>query len=143
MRSKEQVIWDFVQQWLRKADVDIDAAKTLLKIKSKDYFACVFHSQQAAEKFLKAYLVRHQIEFRKTHDLEEILNLCKNKDKTLMTELRSCVWLTPYGAEFRYPSEYPEVDGKTAVRAFKETQKVKKAVMKRLKEYLSKGRPSE
>jgi HEPN domain-containing protein len=141
MRSREQVIWDFVQQWIRKAESDLEAARILLNTQMDDYFPCVFHSQQAAEKFLKAYLVRHQIEFRKTHDLDELLVLSDSFDSSLRHEIASCLWLTPYGAAFRYPGEYPVVDQNLADRAYKESELVKNAVMKRLEDYLSKGRP--
>jgi HEPN domain-containing protein len=141
MRSREQVVWDFVQQWLKTAEADLKAAKILLDAQVDDYFPCAFHAQQASEKFLKTYLVRHQVAFRKTHDLDELLNLTDPIDPTLRAEIDSCVWLTPYGVEFRYPGEYSVVDHRTAQKAYKETQEVKKAVMRRLGDYLSKGRP--
>ncbi|KPL05397.1 MAG: DNA-binding protein [candidate division Zixibacteria bacterium SM1_73] len=141
MRNREQVIWDFVQQWLKKGESDLKAAKILLGTEVDDYFSCAFHSQQAAEKFLKAFLVCHQIEFRKTHDLDELLNLTDSADSSLRQEIGSCVWLSPYGVEFRYPGEYPVVDHNTAEKAYKESELVRQAVMKRLEEFLSKGRP--
>ena len=73
MRNREQVVWDFVQQWLKKAELDLKTARILLKAEMDDYFPCAFHAQQAAEKLVKAHLVRHQVEFRKTHDLDELL----------------------------------------------------------------------
>ena len=36
--------------------------------------ALAFHCQQAAERYLKALLVRHGIEFRKTHNIGELLD---------------------------------------------------------------------
>jgi HEPN domain-containing protein len=141
MRSREQVVWDFVQQWLKTAESDLKAAKILLDAQVDDYFPCAFHAQQAAEKFLKTYLVRHQVAFRKTHDIDELLNLTNPIDASLRAEIGSCVWLTPYGVEFRYPGEYPVVEHKTAEKAYKESQGVKEAVMSRLKDYFSKGRP--
>ena len=105
MRSREQVIRDFVQQWLDKAEGDLAAAEILLRAETHDYFPCAFHCQQASEKFLKAYLVCHQIEFRKTHDLGELLKLAAQAEPTLQQELGSCEWLTPFGVEFRYPGE--------------------------------------
>ncbi len=68
-RTREQVIWDFVQNWLRKAETDLRAAEHLLTIDQEDYFPAAFHAQQAAEKFLKGFLSRHQIPFPKTHDI--------------------------------------------------------------------------
>ena len=140
MRNREEVVWDFVQQWLKKADSDVKTAKILLNAQADDYFPSAFHSQQAAEKFLKAYLVRHQIEFRKTHDLDELLNLCDSVDPSLRREIGSCVWLSPYGVEFRYPGEYPVVDQNTAREAYNESERVREAVMTSLEEYLSEGR---
>jgi HEPN domain-containing protein len=141
MRSREQIIWDFVQEWLKKAELDLKAAKILLDAEGDDYFTCAFHCQQAAEKFLKSYLVRHQVEFRKAHDLDELLKLTDSVDPHLRDEVGSCIWLTPYGVEFRYPGEYPVVDHNTAEKAYKESETVKGGVMKRLGEYFSKGRP--
>ena len=141
MRSKEQVIWDFVQQWLEKAEEDLEAARILHQSKLKGYSTCAFHCQQAVEKYLKAFLVRHQIEFRKTHDLEELLNLCERGSPSISKEISFCTWLTPFGVEYRYPTEYPEVDRQTAQKAVEDSQKVKDAVMKELEGYLSKGRP--
>lgn len=53
-RTREQVIWDFVQSWLRKAEGDLRAAERLLEIEQEDYFTVAFHTQQAAEKFLRS-----------------------------------------------------------------------------------------
>jgi HEPN domain-containing protein len=70
-RTREQVIWDFVQDWLRKAEGDLRAMERLLEMEQEDYFTAAFHAQQAAEKFLKAFLVRYQIAFPKTHDIPD------------------------------------------------------------------------
>ncbi len=141
MRNRDQVVWDFVQQWLKKGEADLKAAEILLCEEMEDYFSSAFHSQQAVEKSIKAYLIRYQIEFRKTHDLDELLTLVDSKDSSFRNEVGSCVWLTPYGVEFRYPGEYPVVDYSSAEKAYNEAKLVKNAVLKRLKEYLAKGRP--
>jgi HEPN domain-containing protein len=67
MRTPEQVKWDFVQQWLNRAHKDLAAGEVLLKGGFEDYENVGFHAQQSAEKFIKAFLVSHQIEFPKTH----------------------------------------------------------------------------
>jgi HEPN domain-containing protein len=141
MRNRDQTIFDFVQQWIKKAESDLKAAEILLRADVDDCFLSAFHSQQAAEKFLKAYLIRHQLEFRKTHDLEELISLVDPTDPSLRHEIGSCVWLTPYGVEFRYPGEYPVVDRPTGEKAYDESEAVQVAVMKRLEDYLSQGRP--
>jgi HEPN domain-containing protein len=139
MRSREEVIRDFVQQWLHKAEGDLAAAEILLASEADDYFPCAFHCQQVAEKFLKAYLVRHQIEFRKIHDLDQLLKLAGQVEPALRKDLASCSWLTPFGVEFRYPGEYPEVDRATAQSAMAEAKQVRRVIMEHLEQYLSGG----
>lgn len=136
MRSREEVIRDFVHEWLSKAEADLTAAEILAAAETHDYFTCAFHCQQAAEKLLKAYLVRHQIEFRKTHDLDQLLALASQAEPALQEELASCEWLTPFGVEFRYPGDQPEVDRTTAQNALAEAKRVRQVVMDHLASYL-------
>jgi HEPN domain-containing protein len=73
MRPPEQVKLELVRQWLAKADNDLETAKFLFASGRPFFSAICFHSQQAAEKYFKALLTWHQIEFPKTHDLELLL----------------------------------------------------------------------
>ena len=50
MRSPEQVCWDFVQQWINKAEQDLAAARVLLQRGLEDYENVGFHAKQAVEK---------------------------------------------------------------------------------------------
>ncbi len=137
MRSREEVIRDFAREWLNKAEGDLAAAEILAAAETDDYFTCAFHCQQASEKFLKAFLVRHQIEFRKTHDLEQLLRLAGQAKPTVQEGLASCNWLTPFGVEFRYPGDQPEVDPATAQNALVEAKRVRQMVMEHLALYLN------
>ena len=77
---------------------------------------------------------------------EEILSrppIPNEPDTSLGDEIGSCIWLTPYGTEFRYPGAYPEVNHETAEKAFNDATLVKNAVLERLKEYLLKEKPEE
>jgi len=49
----------------------------------------VFHCQQAAEKALKARLVRFDVPFRKTHNLEELGAACIALDASLQRSWRA------------------------------------------------------
>jgi len=137
MRSREQVIRDFVSQWLGKAEADLAAAEILAGRDLDDYFTSAFHSQQAAEKLLKAFLVRHQIEFRKTHDLSQLLHLAGQADPSLQEALDVCTWLTPFGADLLYPGEYPEVDRSTAQKALRDARRIRQEILARLDPYLA------
>jgi HEPN domain-containing protein len=75
MKQPEVVLRDLVRQWFAKAELDYRAAERLVRDPEPLREIIAFHCQQAAEKYLKAVLVSLQIEFPKTHDLEELLEL--------------------------------------------------------------------
>ncbi len=71
------------QSWLVKAVRDLATAKLLLEHPEPLLDSSVYHCQQAAEKALKGYLFWHDIPFRRTHDLGELLSQCVTIDATL------------------------------------------------------------
>ena len=99
----------------------------------------MFHAQQAVEKYLKALLVRHQIEFPKTHDIEKLLRLLRTAHPELADSLLEAKWLTPFGAEIRHPGDFPETLPGDENRAVALAGRVRGAVMTVLGPYLSGG----
>ena len=67
--NKNEVIDDLITKWINIADRDLLAAEQGLKVYPVLAEIVCFHCQQAAEKYLKAYLVKHQVEFQKTHNI--------------------------------------------------------------------------
>ena len=139
MRSPEQVKRELIQQWLAKAEDDFRVVEYLLSEDTAYLSAIGFHAQQAVEKFLKAFLVYHQVEFPKTHDIDEILDLVATIDVSLAESLLESVSLTPYGVEIRYPSDFPEMTMEDAREALKLAAKTRDAIRSSLKEFLEKG----
>ena len=139
-RTPEQVVWDFVQIWFAKAETDLRVAAHILDMEMTDYASAAFHAQQSAEKYLKAFLVRHQIAFPKTHYLEDLLDLAAEKDKSLALELTFAASLTPFAVEFRYPGA-EDVYLEMATQAVQDATRVEAAVLERLSDYLAGGRP--
>lgn len=142
MRTPEQVKWDFVHQWLNRARKDLAAGELLLKGQVEDYENVGFHAQQAAEKFIKAFLVRHQVEFVKTHDIAVLRKLVARVDPDLAKTLAPADALTPYGVEFRYPGDLPSVlrdEGEKAVRLAEQTRDL---IISSLQSYINTGRPA-
>ena len=129
MRRPEQVIENFVQQWLKKADLDLQAARLLCAGELDDYFVSGFHAQQAVEKYIKAFLVRHQIEFPKTHDIRRLRQLVARQNATLAERLESADVLTPYGVDMRYPEEFEVVSQKRAEQAVALAEWVKAEIL--------------
>jgi HEPN domain-containing protein len=85
---------------------------------------------------LKALLVRHQIEFPKTHDIAKLLERLAAVDPSIAESLRDADVLTPFGVEVRYPSEAPEVLVGGEIEAIDVARRVKDAVMIALRPYL-------
>jgi len=128
MRPPEEVKRQLVRQWLAKADDDLDAAKFLFAPGRPFFAAICFHCQQAAEKYLKAFLTWHQIEFPKTHDLGLLLGLIASADSSLAVSLSAGTALNPYGVEIRYPGDVPEITREDAEEAILLADKVKEAI---------------
>ena len=65
----------------------------------------VYHTQQCAEKALKAYLVFNKQPVRKIHDLGILLESCVGLSRDFL-ELRELTReLNPYSTYFRYPDD--------------------------------------
>ena len=122
---------DLVQGWLEKARRDLQVAVRELTNPEPFTDIICFHAQQAAEKYLKAYLVWAEIEFPKTHVLEQLVLLAGQKDPDFLKIKDEVSLLTPYAVEARYPEfEEPLLeDAKEAVRV---TEKVREFVLRKL-----------
>lgn len=70
-----------------------------------------FHAQQALENILKAWISAIGLEYKNTHDLEELLGIIRSVPDELTTpagaELR---WLTEYAVKYRYAGAVIEMD---------------------------------
>ena len=116
-------------KWLRQAAKDRNAARVLLEPEPS---RSVFHSQQAAEKAVKAFLTFHQIPFRKTHDLADLGSQCATADSSLGRILREVADLTDYASAFRYPDAPYEPDADEAARALATATKLCDEIRRRL-----------
>jgi HEPN domain-containing protein len=68
---------EIIQEWLRYSQSDIIAARYMFyNANPKQTGISVFHCQQGAEKALKAYLVAHEIDSPKIHDLPILCKMC-------------------------------------------------------------------
>ncbi len=70
-----------------------------------------FHAQQAAEKYLKAYLTAWGIDFPFVHNLEKLIELCAQRDPKFLSIKSLGQQLTPYAVSLRYDAEFrPDID---------------------------------
>jgi HEPN domain-containing protein len=65
---------DFINEWLSLGDDDLRVAEHSLLLYPILREMICYHCEQAAEKYLKAYLLSYDIEPPRTHDLQ---TLCK------------------------------------------------------------------
>jgi len=137
MKPPEQVKREFLTRWLAKADEDLGVAHHLLTTNAPFLGAVGFHAQQAAEKYLKAFLVWNQADFPKTHDMEALLAVVARCSPTLAQSLRGTTVLTDYGVALRYPGDLPELTPEQANTAVDLADRTRAEVSAALKSALS------
>ena len=93
---------DLSRRFLAVADRDIKTLHLLIVASESDDQVIGFHAQQAIEKCLKAVLSAYQIAFRKTHDLVELLDLLRDKERTMPPNADSLDTLNPFAVTLRY-----------------------------------------
>ena len=93
-------------EWVEKAEADFATARRELRVrKYTNLDAVCFHSQQCAEKYLKARLQEAGIPFGKTHNLLALLDLILEVEP-LWSEFRPLLRvLNRFAVDFRYPGE--------------------------------------
>ena len=123
-------IKNIVKEWIKDAEEELKAAKELLeKLPQKSSV----HSQQAAEKFLKAFLAYHNVEILKTHNIERLIKECMKIDKEFQNLLKEEIVILSRYYFSRYPPQLLSVTLEEAEVAFKSALEVKEFVLKKLK----------
>jgi len=109
---------EIVSAWIRKAESDLITAQHSLKNirRNTPYDTICFHAQQCAEKYLKAFLTFHEIEFEKIHDLKKLISLASKVDKVFIEVLELADKLTDYAVDNRHPPEGIRPDRSDVVR---------------------------
>jgi len=93
--------------FLYKAEIDLNTAKYLLDGFNDgkldiDLEKICFESQQCAEKLLKAILSKNNVVFPRTHDLEDLIDLCNDNGIELAEKVELLTDLTEYAVQGRY-----------------------------------------
>ncbi len=110
-------------RWLRFADEDLAAAKTLTAdISAPARHAC-YLAQQAAEKAIKAALVLMDIDPPKTHSLDALRDTLPG-GWNVQTAFADLAWLSEWNASGRYPGDWPEARHEDAEQAIAEAGSV-------------------
>jgi len=104
---KKNDIKNSVDMFLYKAIVDFNSGKCLLdNFENKDIEIDIekiyFDFQQSVEKLLKSLITHNGIEIKKTHDLEELINICLKNNINLIENIEQFIDLNEYAVEGRY-----------------------------------------
>jgi len=122
---------EYIRQWIIKADEDIKVIDYLAAEDISLFTSAIcFHAQQAVEKYLKAFLVSNEIDFRKTHDLDYLLAECK-KINPIAFEGIELENLTEYRVGVRYPDDFI-IPSLTDTNYFKELASQIKCLVEKL-----------
>jgi HEPN domain-containing protein len=112
-----------LQEWINKAEEDYTVASILATQQSPTPNAVCFHCQQCCEKYLKAFLVKHQVKFTKTHDLLLLYGMCLPYEPHFTIINQWLNILTAYAVEYRYPGiSATMAEAVEAVEAMKEVR---------------------
>jgi len=91
------------EEWLFKAENDLSSAEILVNSLKPLYDIAIYHTQQCAEKALKAFLAYHEREIEKYHNLILLNSLCSEIDAEFKVLENSALYLNPYSTLYRYP----------------------------------------
>ena len=124
---------EYIENWLKKAESDLKIVDHELKLPEDEVvkdLVC-FHCQQAVEKYLKAFLIFHEVEFPRTHNIEFLLEQSAKIDRDFSgIDIDE---LSDFGVNIRYPDDYyiPEIN---EVRFYYDLAKrIKSLVLEKIK----------
>ena len=110
----------YVEEWIKYSKMDLEVSKRELYRDEDEEVILTpivcFHCQQAVEKALKAYLIKHKVEFNKMHNLETLRKMCSEIDKNF--QALDFGELNYYGVSTRYP------DGLMGMPSFEKTKEL-------------------
>lgn len=111
-----------VEEWFSKGQKDIDDAEFLLK-NNRALESIAYHTHQAAEKYLKGFLINNGWKLERIHDLVKLLEDAVKIDRYFSRFLVSMRKITNFYFESRYPVgykvEYKKLELKVAIQQTK------------------------
>jgi len=124
-----------IQEWLQKAEEDLNFARSNL-LEGNNYYAQIcFHFHQSAEKYLKAYIVSFELEFEKTHNLIQLLTICSSQNASILSIMKECERLNTAYIDTRYPVHWPvDYTRDKALNMKKDVEKIEDTIIGLLSE---------
>ncbi len=123
---------EMAREFLKKAENDLVTARYVLDMENGPTDTPAFHTQQAAEKALKAWLTFQEREAPRTHALDELLKMVANELPGLQRYEADLEEMSKYGVETRYPGRLPEPPREEVRRMLEVAEAAVNAVRERL-----------
>ncbi|KAF0106853.1 MAG: HEPN domain-containing protein [Anaerolineaceae bacterium] len=122
---------ELTSEWVAKAENDFYTADLALHAGEFPIpdTAC-FHCQQCAEKYLKAFLQEHGVQFLPRHNLMPLLDLCVSLDRDFEGLRGNMRQLESYSVAVRYPGM--DVSIEIAERSFQQARQTRQFVREKL-----------
>ena len=122
-----------VEEWCGKGQKDIDDAEFLLK-NNRALENIAYHTQQAAEKYLKGFLIHNGWKLEKIHDLVKLLEEAIKIDKSFNRFVVPMRKITNFYFESRYPTGYKvEYTRQELKKAINESKDMINLIKKKIK----------
>jgi len=99
-----------VAEWIRFADDNFYSAQILNKSLRKPIEIICYNCAQSAEKYLKGFLISHDLIPEKTHNLVLLNDLCIKIDNNFKDIEKECFILNKFSVAIRYPHEIKVTD---------------------------------
>jgi HEPN domain-containing protein len=131
--------YELMVSWIAKAENDYKAGWDEMQTDKPATDMICYHMQQCVEKLLKAYLVVHATAFRKTHDIAELIEQCRQIDPEFDGLYASHGdSLTGYGVQVHDPADLavPTIEeAETSVRIARSVRDLVKTRLYRSRSY--------
>lgn len=118
-------------KWKIKAENDLKIAEKDLASEDPVTDAICFHAQQAAEKYLKMFLVSHGKIPTKSHVIHELLENCRDISSDF-NQLQDTEYLTEYAVSLRYPDTFYIPSVEEAKTALNDAKRIRDFVLEKI-----------
>jgi HEPN domain-containing protein len=95
--------------WIEFAMNDLLVARELDIEKCFVYRAVLVHSQQAIEKYLKAFLLFKKESISRIHDLLILCKKCEKYNQKFLSFEAELTWISVYYLQSRYPDNFEDI----------------------------------
>ena len=116
--------------WLKRAKSNLALAQKTQKDEYEIFGGEIFFEelcfelQQCVEKSFKALLLKNDIEFPKTHSIDQLIKLLKLNSVEIPENILDASMLTQYAVRTRYPDDIRRINEEEYIEALKIATKV-------------------